>query len=117
MLLIPEYSQIVSTILDGTLKAASDKNLIFVYDTDSLSNYFNENLLVIEDILEQNYHTHYDVIAVDNISWEIIKKEFNSKSKQYVYEPETINIKALLSSSEVKDELNELFGEIVEIVN
>jgi len=117
MLLIPEYSQIVSTILDGNLKAASTKNLIFVYDTKSLSNHFNENLLLIEDILEQNYHTHYDVIAVDNISWEIIKKEFNSKSKQYVYEPETIDIKDLLKTDEAKDELNELFGEIVEIVN
>ena len=117
MLLIPEYSQIVSTILDGNLKAASNKNLIFVYDTESLSNYFNENLLLIEDILEQNYHTHYDVIAVDNISWEIIKKEFNSKSKQYVYEQETIDIKDLLKTDEVKDELNDLFGEIVEIVN
>jgi len=117
MLLIPEYSQIVSTILDGNLKAASTKNLIFVYDTKSLSNHFNENLLLIEDILEQNYHTHYDVIAVDNISWEIIKKEFNSKSKQYVYEQETIDIKDLLKTDEVKDELNDLFGEIVEIVN
>ena len=117
MLLIPEYSQIVSTILDGTLKAASDKNLIFVYETESLANYFNENLLKIEEILEQNYNTHYDVIAVDNISWEIIKKEFNSKSKQYVYAQETINLKDLLLGNETKDELNELFGEIVEIVN
>ena len=117
MLLIPEYSQIVSTILDGTLKAASDKNLIFVYETESLANYFNENLLKIEEILEQNYNTHYDVIAVDNISWEIIKKEFNSKSKQYVYTQETINLKDLLLGNETKDELNELFGEIVEIVN
>lgn len=117
MLLIPEYSQIVSTILDGTLKAASDKNLIFVYETESLANYFNENLLKIEEILEQNYNTHYDVIAVDNISWEIIKKEFNSKSKQYVYTQEPINLKDLLLGNETKDELNELFGEIVEIVN
>ena len=117
MLLIPEYSQIVSTILDGTLKAASDKNLIFVYETESLANYFNENLLKIEEILEQNYNTHYDVIAVDNISWEIIKKEFNSKSKQYVYTQEPVNLKDLLLGNETKDELNELFGEIVEIVN
>ena len=117
MLLIPEYSQLVSTILDGTLKAASNKNLIFVYSTESLANYFNENLLTIEEILERNYNTHYDVIAVDNISWEIIKKEFNSKSKQYVYEQEPFNLKDLLMGNEAKDELNELFGEIVEIVN
>ena len=117
MLLIPEYSQLVSTILDGTLKAASNKNLIFVYSTESLANYFNENLLTIEEILERNYNTHYDVIAVDNISWEIIKKEFNSKSKQYVYEQESFDLKDLLMGNEAKDELNELFGEIVEIVN
>ena len=117
MLLIPEYSEFVSTILDGSLKAASDKNLIFVFETETLANYFNANLLIIEEILEKNYGRHYDVIAVDNISWEIIKKEFNSKSKQYIYQEETINIKELLSVPETKDELNDLFGEIVEIVS
>ena len=117
MLLIPEYSEFVSTILDGSLKAASDKNLIFVFETETLANYFNENLLIIEEILEKNYGRHYGVIAVDNISWEIIKGEFNSKSKQYIYQAETININELLSVPESKDELNDLFGEIVEIVN
>jgi len=117
MLLIPEYSEFVSTILDGSLKAASDKNLIFVFETETLANYFNENLLIIEEILEKNYSKHYDVIAVDNIFWEIIKKEFNSKIKQYIYQEETINIKEILSVPEIKDELNDLFGEIVEIVN
>ena len=117
MLLNPDYSEFVSTILDGTLKAASDKNLIFVYNTDTLSNYFNENLLIIEEILENNYNKHYDAIAVDNISWEIIKKEFNSKSKLYVYQKETIDIKDLFSSPKESDELNDLFGEIIEIVN
>ena len=117
MLLIPEYSEFVSTILDGSLKAASDKNLIFVFETETLANYFNENLLIVEEILEKNYGRYYDVIAVDNISWEIIKKEFNSKRKKYIYQEETINIKELLSVPETKDELNNLFGEIVEIVN
>jgi len=117
MLLIPEYSQIISTILDGTLKAASNTNLVFVYDTINLSNYFNENLLLIEELLEQNYNKHYDVISVDNISWEIIKKEFNSKSRQYVYINESFKLKDILKSEEEKDELNELFGEIVEIIN
>ena len=117
MLLNPDYSEFVSTILDGTLKAASDKNLIFVYNTDTLSNYFNENLLIIEEILENNYNKHYDAIAVDNISWEIIKKEFNSKSKLYVYQKETIDIKDLFSFPKESDELNDLFGEIIEIIN
>lgn len=117
LLLVPEYSQIISIILDGNLKAASDKNLIFVFETDTLSNYFNENLLLVEEILEQTYHKHYDVISVDNISWEIIKKEFNSKTKQYIYQDETFNLKDLFSPEEEKDELNDLFGEIVEIVN
>ena len=44
-------------------------------------------------------------------------KEFNSKSKQYIYEQESFNLKDLLMGNEAKDELNELFGEIVEIVN
>ena len=118
MLLIPEYSEIVSMILDGTIKAASDKNIIFVYNTKPSANYFNQNLLIIEEILEKNYKCHYDVIGVDSISWEIIKKEFNNKSKKYIYEKENFNLQEILSSKvEESNEIDNLFGEIVEIIN
>lgn len=115
-LMLPEYSEIVSTILDGNLKAASDTNLIFVYDSEMLANYFNENLLLIEEVLYKNYNQKYAAIAVSNISWEIIKKEFNNKSKQYVYETEPFELSEILKDNNEKDELNNLFGEIVEII-
>ncbi len=117
LLLIPEYSQIISTILDGNLKAASEKNLIFVYDTINLANYFNENIILIEELLEKNYNTHYDVIGVDNDSWEIIKRDFNSKTKQYKYQKENFDIYDLLKKNDDTTELNNLFGEIVEVIN
>jgi len=117
LLLIPEYSQIISTILDGNLRAASEKNLIFVYDTINLANYFNENIILIEELLEKNYNNHYDVIGVDNDSWEIIKREFNSKTKEYKYQKENFNIYDLLKKNDDTTELNNLFGEIVEVIN
>lgn len=115
-LMLPEYSEIVSTILDGNLKAASDDNLIFVYDSEMLANYFNENLLLIEEVLYKNYNQKYAAIAVSNISWEIIKKEFNNKSKQYVYQQEPFKLNEIFTDNNKKDELNSLFGEIVEII-
>lgn len=117
LLLFPEYSQTISTILDGSLKAASERNLVFVFETDSLSNYFNENLPLIEEILEKTFNQHYDVISVGNISWEIIKKEFNSKTKKYLYQDEPFKITDLYEKDKDKDELTDLFGEIIEIVN
>ena len=41
LLLDPEYSHSASIILDGTLKAASNENLIFVFKTNRLSDLFN----------------------------------------------------------------------------
>lgn len=118
MLLVPDYSEIVSMILDGTIKAASDKNIIFVYNTISSANYFNENLIMIEEILEKNYGFHYKVIGVDSSSWEIIKKEFNNKNKKYIYQEENVDIKNILNQKqEETNEINSLFGEIVEIIN
>jgi len=91
-LLDSDISSFVSIILDGNLKAASDKNLIFVYKNERTSNLFNENLINIEKTIEKVLKKQYKVIATDIEHWEQIKNEFNNKKKQYNYIEETVNI-------------------------
>ena len=109
LLINPDYSQEVSMILDGTLKAASQTHLIYVFDTEVNSDLFNQNILKIENILEREFSKKYNVISTDIISWEIIKKEFNTKIKKYEYIDEDMNISEILQEKEDKNEIENLF--------
>jgi len=114
LLINPDYSQEVSMILDGTLKAAGDGYLIYVFENEANSDLFNQNLVKIESIFEQEFDKKYKIISTDIISWEIIKKEFNSKSKQYDYIEETTNIKDLLDEQKESNEIENLFSSAIE---
>lgn len=112
-LLEPAYSQYVSIIMDGVLKATSEDNLIFVFNKKVISDDFNMNLLIVEELLEQVLGKHFDVISTWDDEWEIIKNEFNGKKKEYIYKKEEFDLKEILSQ-ETKDELTSLFGDIIE---
>ena len=109
-----DYSMYVSIILDGELKVASDTNLIYVFDTETNADLFNQNIIKIEETLEKVFAKKYSVIAIDNISWEIIKKEFNSKTKQYTYQEENININEIFKEESSSNEIENLFGNEIE---
>lgn len=102
-LLNTEIGPYVSIILDGTLKAASNKNLIFVYKNERTSNLFNENIINVEKTIEKVLNSVYKVIATDEKHWEIIKNEFNSKKREYNYIEETINIEDLFVENKKND--------------
>lgn len=110
------YNKIVSIILDGELKAASNRGLIFVYDSELLSNSFNQNICLIEELLAKAFNYKYCVISIENNNWEIIKKEFNSKSKEYKYIQEDCKVEEIFIPiiSNEKNEINNFFGDIVE---
>ena len=112
LLLDPDYGKSASMVMDGTLKAASEENLIFMYKTRHLSNLFNENLIMLEKTIEKVCGKHYNVIAVSEEEWEKIKKEFNGKLRKFVYQKEDIKLEEIFSSQ--KDELSSLFGDIIE---
>ena len=112
LLLNLDYSKYVSIILDGNLKAASENYLIYVFNTETDSDLFNENILKIEEILAKVFKHNYKVISTDNISWEIIKKEFNSHLKQYTYVEETESIDQILKN-ENKNEIENLFSDAI----
>lgn len=109
-----DYSKYVSIILDGNLKAASENYLIYVFNTETDSDLFNENILKIEEIVAKVFKRNYKVISTDNISWEIIKKEFNSHLKQYTYVEETESIDQILKNeNENKNEIENLFSDAI----
>lgn len=111
ILLNPEYSKYASIILDGNLKAASENNLIYVYQNERLSDLFNENITKIEKTIKTAINKNYKVIATDTNSWEKIKNDFNSKKKVYNYKEETISLDDIFK--EVQNELSE-FEDIIE---
>lgn len=112
-LLDPDISKYASIILDGTLKAASEENLIFVFNSDRTVQLFNENIPKIEATLTKVLDNRYKVIATDTNNWETIKNEFNNKKKTYTYRQEDFDINDIFNKKDKKDDLS-IFEEIIE---
>ena len=94
MLMNPKYSEITSLLLEGTIKAVGNDNVIFIYDDVRLSNIFNSKILEIDQLFKEVYNNQYKLIATDIKNWNKIKDEFNNKKKIYNYieEPNIENI-------------------------
>lgn len=116
LLLDSDYSKMVSIILDGKINAYSDTNLIFVYESEKISDYFNENILNIEKIFKKVYGHEYKAISTCEKEWDKIKKEYNSKEKEYKYIEEDKEIEKILkkTKNEKQDDLKNLFGDLVQ---
>ncbi|MEG1647412.1 MAG: DNA polymerase III subunit gamma/tau [Bacilli bacterium] len=111
MLIEPKYSKYVSIILDGSIRAASEENIIFMYKSESDVEIFNESILIIEEIIELCLSKKYKVIAVISEEWEKIKTEFNGKTKHYTYIKEPKKSPPVnLQSNEIEN----LFENIIE---
>ncbi len=114
-LMDPDYSSVVSLILDGELKAKGDKNLIFVYKIKNLEECFNLSLIEIEKVLNKAFNIEYKPIAVNIEEWDPIKLEFNknikSKNNVYEYKEETKTLKEIYDikkDNEIKEDKNEI---------
>ena len=110
MLINNKYSQFVSLILDGTLRAASEKNLIFMYEINSDEEIFNNNLEILEEIILKGLGNNYKLIAVNKTEWDKIKVEFNSHKKEYKYKEEP----EMEKSIKIENPIKEMFGNIIE---
>ena len=107
-----EYGNYMSLVLDGSIKAASDEYIIFMYDNDRMTSFFNSNITKIEELFSILIKEKYRVIAVSKDEWNVIKNEFNSKTKTYEYVEEKENKEVLVKVE--KDEMQEFFGDLVE---
>lgn len=113
----PDYSNIAGLILDGNLKAASDKNIIFVFESENVEIEFNFKIKEIEDLMSKIGLSNYNVIATNQDDWNKIKEEYNSKTKKYNYVNDTQIIDKLFKQEENNDKKNsieDLFDDIIE---
>ena len=115
LLIDPEYSLAAGLVLDGTLKAASDNYLIFVYESENVAFDFNMKVLEIEKMLLK-LNIKMKVVAVNNEEWNVIKSEFNSKTKEYKYEEDTSLISELFKKNienTEKNSIESMFDDII----
>ena len=119
-LMDPEYSNIVSLILDGELKAKGENNLLFVYKVQNLEEVFNISLIEIQHLLKKVFSNEYKPIAISEDEWEPIKEKFNKSLKEkkiiFEYKEENIILDEILKEEEIKPEetknqIEEMFDE------
>ena len=108
----PEFGRYSSLLMDGELKAASDEYLLFVYDTENSSKTFNNELYDIENFVAKILQQKYKVISVPKISWEIIKKDFNSKNREFLYVPEDFDVRMI--NDDGAETFDNIFNNIIE---
>lgn len=115
LLINPEYSEAAGLLLDGTLKAASSENLIFVYESENVTFNFNIKIFEIEKTLKK-INVDMKVIAVNNDEWNNIKQEFNSKTKKYTYQSDDSLINELFKNfdnNSEKNSIESMFNDII----
>ena len=121
----PDYSSIVSLILDGELKAKGEDYLIFVYNVPNLEEYFNNSLIEIESVLITQFNKNYKPIAVSSDEWDKIKREFNENLKRgintYEYKEEKYSLEEIFEKSQnnmsdIKktNKIDEMFEDMIE---
>lgn len=116
-LLDPENGEIISMILDGELKAASEEYLLFVLKTDNITKLFNLSIPKIEQFLNNEYSTKFKIIGVEQNKWNYIKDQFNNKTKKFEYTNELINYEDIFKDTDLKKDestIDSMFKNIVE---
>ncbi len=119
LLMNPEYSSVVSLMLDGKIKVKGNEYIIFVYEFKNLDEYFNSILLDIEKVINEFFNEKFKPIAVSNEEWEIIKKDFNESLKQnkkiYDYIDDSFDLKDVFYKANEKEVKNNSNNEIENI--
>lgn len=114
-----EFGKTVSLIKDGELKAVSDNYLMFMYNTELLSESFNQDLINIESLLYKCFKDNYHVIAIDLKDWNFIKDDYNKHKDKYKFQEEQIDLNKIFNiestkSTTKKNEIDEMFDDIIE---
>ena len=112
LLLDPKYSKSISILLDGELKAITDKTFIMMYSSELIANQFNSCLDELENNLFDALKDNYKPIAVSSDEWEIIKNEYAKDKNKYKYIDEPKKEKKL--EIENTNNLEEMFNDIIE---
>src|SRR5574344_1813906 len=110
-----KYGKLMSLLIDGKIKAASSDGAVYVYEYSNSSIIFNNNVLILEQIVNKICNKYYKLISVSNDEWQMIKNEFNNKLKKYDYEDETFDLSEMYKSAKklIKDDMYD-FDDILE---
>lgn len=110
------YSFAADLILDGQLKAISNEYVVFMYSSQLTSDIFNRKLDLVEELISKVFSHKLKAISIDEENWNIIKKEFNEKTREFSYNTEDESIsKCLLEKvNNEKKDLDELYGSLVQ---
>lgn len=110
-----KYGKLMSLLIDGKIKAASSDGAVYVYEYSNSSIIFNNNVLILEQIVNKICNKYYKLISVSNDEWQMIKNEFNNKIKKYDYEDETFDLSEMYKSAKklIKDDMYD-FDDILE---
>ncbi len=108
------YNEIASSIVDGSIKAASEDHVIMVFEKEVLANLCNEKLNIMEDLFEKIYNKKYKLISLSEEEWIPIRDSFNKKTVKFEKKEEIINIYEDLKTNDNKDAIEEAFSDIIE---
>ena len=110
------YSFAADLILDGQLKAISNEYVVFMYSSQLTADIFNRKLDLVEELISKVFSHKLKAISIDEENWNIIKKEFNEKTREFSYNTEDESIsKCLLEKvNNEKKDLDELYGSLVQ---
>lgn len=118
---------LICDILDGTLRVASDENLIISYEYESM---VEKSMLHYNELVEQLsnlLNIHSNLVFITDNQWEEIRKEFIKKKEQnipyiYIKEPEIVDeqdenakIELTIKNNDSYQTAVSMFGNIVEI--
>ena len=84
LLMDPDYSSIISLMLDGEIKVKGEEYLIFVYEAKNLDEYFNSILLDIEKTLKNLTNVcYYSIITAHLLqSCNFLRSNYDKKKKK-----------------------------------
>jgi len=121
-----ELGYLACILLDGSLRVASDENIIISYPYDSMVDKAYEHILAIENLFKIIFNSAAHLIFITDDRWnqeknEFIKRKNNNIKYEYIKEPSSENIEEVKESKKFQTESArqaiELFGDIVEVEN
>lgn len=110
-LILDEYAIYYSILLEGKLTAFGNNIMIFVYETERLSNEFNQNIFEIEKMLKKYLNEEYKIISTYQEEWIKIKNDYVKNKNNYKYIEEPI---VKQDTTEETNNIDVMFENIIE---
>ena len=110
---VKEYNSIANLMLKATPEVVSDRTILFTFKNSFEVVLFNKNISDIQKLLKVVYNKKYDLVAITQADWEIIKAEYIKNIKSGVkYEYIEIEEKKVdtTKNTELQNSLESIFG-------